>query len=342
MAGRAKKGSGTTMRVRVSGVDFSFDPLTLEEAKCLINDHEVELFVQCLWTGAVTPPATIENIRTVLRAGGRVAGYVSLNGFQDGHYHARQARGNIPPDLWNKLEWIAVDVELANITVRHVQQARNDLLNWNDRRVPIYTSYNAWVNLVSPGNSSALADAGAELWNAFWDKDKDVDFPRLRFGGWKDEQVLGEQYSGDTPVCGQHVDRNIFFEDLALPVEEELPVVEYATKSSVKALRNDVRKLFAATWSRQIELEDRVNGLVCQVSELQAAVERHFGTHNSSGGVIERGPAFQAVLRASKLGFEAKRLRDKSLDDLNARRQIVDLEAFLPIRDEEENNEATK
>src|SRR3990167_3108193 len=79
----------------------------------------------------------------------------------------------------------------------------------------IYTSYNAWTTLVIPKNPPR--PPGVPLWNAWWDGDPDFDFPSRPFGAWLPAEVIGEQWSGGTTVCGTFVDRNEFVDGLVLP-----------------------------------------------------------------------------------------------------------------------------
>ena len=98
--------------------------------------------VQCLWTALETPPTANANIRRLVEAGVPVAGYISINSSRSGDYHVAKAKANIEPYLWGKLRWISVDVELDDITVVQIMQARNALLPDGIFPLPIYPSYN--------------------------------------------------------------------------------------------------------------------------------------------------------------------------------------------------------
>ena len=325
-------------RQTIQGVDFSYDPISAREIRCL-RDSGIGLMVQCLWTALETPPTANANIRRLVEAGVPVAGYISINSSRSGDYHVAKAKANIEPYLWGKLRWISVDVELDDITVVQIMQARNALLQDGIFPVPIYTSYNVWTTKIIPRNSTVLARDGALLWNAYWDNDRDVDFGRLPFGGWTVDTMIGEQYTGDTPKCGHHLDRNTFFKDVALPAivspPEEENDVEFATVSEVHKLFGvtwkETKKLFEAAQeraeiaeSRAVALEDRLNSLICLTSYLGEALREHFKTHNSSGGVIERGPAIEDLYKSYTLITEIERARQKSLPSLNVRRRVLD------------------
>lgn len=212
------------------GVDSSFDHLTETEARCLL-ESDVQVYWQCLWTAVLQPAAAIPNLVIADRVGiPYLGGYISLNHNGNGVNHIREARRRTPDDVWQRLDFVSIDVELPSIRVDQVIAAYDELKNLGIERVSVYTSYNAWVNLVIPGNSDALARRGALLNNALWDWDSDVDFPTLPFGGWKIEQVLSEQWSGGTHVCGQFVDRNTFNMELLgggeVKVEDRVSALE--------------------------------------------------------------------------------------------------------------------
>lgn len=71
------------------------------------------------------------------------------------------------------------------------------------------------------------------LWNAAWDNSPDIDYSRHPFGGWTEQDLIGEQWSGGTHVGGQFVDRNSFRIDvlsaLSSPVSTPTPPSETST-----------------------------------------------------------------------------------------------------------------
>jgi hypothetical protein len=189
----------------VFGVDASFDELTLEEAHRL-KAAGVQVYAQCLWTGAEQPASRVISLRNAWLAGLTLVGYISVSSGRVGWAHVNAGRSGVPQDLWDALVKVPIDVELEGLSFdSDVVAALNAVAELGKPR-DVYTSFNAWVNLL--GNPTRPIGVG--LWNAFWDGDPDVDFPRLPYGGWLNEEVWGEQWSGGTHVEGQFVDRNTF------------------------------------------------------------------------------------------------------------------------------------
>lgn len=193
-----------------------------------LKDKKVELFIQCLWTGIEQPDPRIENLQFAQRQGLPIAGYISLNVDFTGPYHMDAGRAGVPEAIWNALEFVAVDVELPGIRVTQVEQAV-EWLKFRGKQPIIYTSWNAWNNLTRPSNSSRLSAMGVPLWNAYWDSAPDIDFPSLRYGGWKDEDVWIEQWSGGTDM-ELFVDRNTFVK------ERVFKDMEYLTEAEARAV----------------------------------------------------------------------------------------------------------
>lgn len=208
------------MTLPTRAVDASYDPLTAAEAACL-KESGWPVFWQCLWTGRERPAVAISNLRVAFQAGLRIGAYISLTSQGSGSGHVDVARLGVPDDLWYKLDFVAVDVELPGILLGEVLNAVTRVRHLG--RIPmLYTSYNAWLNYVTPGNSSAVADRSIPLINALWDEHPDFDFPALPYGGWNDVDVFMEQWSGGTTVCGQFVDRNtIVHPEIIYGIEEE-------------------------------------------------------------------------------------------------------------------------
>lgn len=203
----------------IYAVDCSFDELTDQEAVNL-KAAGVELFIQCLWTGADLPPPRVINLRRASNAGLAIAAYASLSASAyTGAFHMISARNGVPNDLWDLLTFCAVDVELPGIRLAAIEGALASVkqLGQNKKYEVVYSSWNAWVNYVVPRNDTTIAGRGVYLWNANWDQQPDIDFPSLPFGGWTLQQVIGEQWSGGTLVNGQFADQNTFVKELLWP-----------------------------------------------------------------------------------------------------------------------------
>jgi hypothetical protein len=201
----------------VYGVDSSFDPLTPGEAGRLF-DAGVRAFIQALWTGAQAPSVRVANLTNARDAGLITAGYAAVSPGRSGAAHMDEARRGIPDDLWNSLAKVAVDVELPGLNYEtHVMAAWNRVAELG-KAMDCYTSYHFWVEVLRFPDRLP----GVGLWNAFWDGNPDIDFPSLPFGGWQPHEVWGEQWSGDTLVEGQFVDRNTFVLEALQPEEAEV------------------------------------------------------------------------------------------------------------------------
>jgi hypothetical protein len=198
---------------------------------------------------------------------------------------------------------VAVDVELPGITITQVLSAIARL-HAMEKKVVVYTSYNAWVNYVTPGNSNAVAVGGVPLWNALWDSNPDFDFPTLRFGGWSDDQVFMEQWSGGTNVCGQFVDRNtivhpqhIYTPELEAPTPPP-EVLRQLLTMNVPIFGADgpvtLHQLLhyayhgSPTEHQALVPAGRVEKLRAAVEEARGALAEHIKMHNQSGGAIDR------------------------------------------------------
>ncbi len=305
----------TMSELRGVVVDASFDHLTLIEAECL-KTAGTPLYIQCLWTSTVAPLTRVESLRNALKAGLPIAAYASLNHHNSGSHHIRKARNGVPQDIWDKLLFVAVDIELRGITIQQITEAVNEVERLG-RRAIIYTNRNSWLNYVIPSNDGTLARRGILLWNALWDLQPDIDFPRLPFGGWSPSQVIGEQWSGGTMVCHQFVDRNTFIRELLFSKGEARMSSEEFTQ-----LNRKIDHVAGFTKLAVVDLSDRINGLVCTTRAIKETIEQHFKTHNSSGGILERD-ALLILDEVEKLVTNGEELRQKFLKELNDLRDLL-------------------
>lgn len=302
----------TMSEVRV--VDASFDPLTRTEAECL-KAGGTSLYVQGLWTSTVAPASGADNLRTAINAGLPVAAYASLNHHNSGVWHIRRARERVTSDIWEKLLFVAVDIELRGITIQQITDAVDEVERLGKRAI-LYTNRNSWLNYVIPSNDGTLAKRGILLWNALWDLHPDIDFPRNPFGGWRPDQVIGEQWSGGTMVCKQFVDRNTFIEELLFKGEEHMASAEF------EKLNTKINHVAGFTRTAIVSLNDRVNELVCTARATKETIAKHFTTHNTGGGVFERD-ALLILEKVEKLVKQGEDLRESLLTELNELRELI-------------------
>ena len=230
----------------MKAVDISFDALSAEEAQCL-RGAGIELVIQCLWTATLQPVVRIQNLEMAARNGLLIAGYISVNRSRSGRSHVDAARIGLPEDLWRQLRFVAIDIELRGILDTEIEAACDYVVSLG-ARAPIYTAKGAWEGLIVPPNSTRLSTRGFPLWNAAWDMYEDIDYPRARFGGWRDDQVIGEQWSGGSIICGAHVDRNTFSDEyVKAGLEDDMGVdQELRDTVGVLALEQTVRNEIVA------------------------------------------------------------------------------------------------
>ena len=231
----------------VQGVDSSYDLLTPTKAACLERDG-IRIYVQALTalprSGIHQPLNRITNLGNAHRGGLQTAGYLLIGPGMTGRQAVAEARRGIPIEVWKRLKFVAVDVEVDGIHVNDVLAALQEVERLG-RTAVIYTSWNSWNTMIRPRNSTFIANRGYRLWNALWNNSPNIDFSSLPFGGWTRESVIGEQWSGGTVICNQSVDRNTFEEYVLLPQEEVVPIVPEPTVVPNKALVWDGRYWYA-------------------------------------------------------------------------------------------------
>lgn len=250
-------------------VDASYDTLHADEIGCFMR-NDIELFVQCLWTGAEQPSPRVANLRVADQMGIMTAGYISLTRRGSGQEHVDRGRAGVPDELWRAMKFVAVDIELDGIRIEEIVRACNRVVTLGQQPI-LYTNYNSWMNKVIPSNPTDIADSGILLWNAYWDGDPDIDFPRLPFGGWRADEVVIEQWSGGTNVCGAFVDRNTvvrhLFERLAGTPGEENGGEEDMVDEVARQALADLKPIVAA----QGEEIEALQGIVADVKQVVAA-----------------------------------------------------------------------
>jgi hypothetical protein len=190
-------------------VDSSYDLLTREEARCL-REQGVVLFIQCLLalpdTGPEKPPHRVESLVNAAAEGLRTAAYIVV-GARERDYVA-MAREGVPDDVWARLAFADVDVEVRGVSVERVVLPAIDRVERLGVTPLIYANHQTWTSFIAPLNDIRPAQRGIKLHRASWDGEPDVD-NRLLFGGWTVADIVVEQYTGGEKRCGQFVDRNV-------------------------------------------------------------------------------------------------------------------------------------
>ncbi|MGH8523644.1 MAG: S8 family serine peptidase, partial [Gammaproteobacteria bacterium] len=201
----------------VHAIDLSYSEVSPFQAQALYA-RGYRFAVQCLVAAPPgkfeQPPHRVTNLRNLIAAGFHVAGYVALRPEASGSITVDRGYVGIPLDLWGKLHFVAIDVEIPGITLNHVLQGLSRLHGLGKHLEVVYTNYKSWHDDMGNPPGPSLST----LWNASWDNDPDVDFQRLPFGSWTVERLIGEQYQGSTVIDGVAVDRNVFRGSMLPPI----------------------------------------------------------------------------------------------------------------------------
>lgn len=232
------------------GIDLSYHRVTNQQAQDLW-DAGVRVVFQCIWTGRERPAPAEDNIRSLAAHGFIVCAYLSVSAGRTGLLHVQEGFDTLDPTVQKMLVHVAVDHELEGYPVSVVRDAVDALRNRGFQPL-IYTSYNAWYNIL--GNPPIPRDWS--IWNAFWDNDSDFDFARYPYGGADPSQVIGEQFTGGEDVLGVNADRDLFQSWFFLPAPPQPepeptpdPTVEdlaLATASWIHLARNGQLAALAA------------------------------------------------------------------------------------------------
>lgn len=216
----------------MKAIDASFS-LIPESAFHHFKVEGYDLFIQGLWTALVVPGNPLGNLRAAKAAGLKIAAYIAINGSRPGNEHVDKGR-DAAGDLWEDLEFVAVDVEVVGIQLKHIQQAIARVQSLNQRPV-IYTGRWFWIDRL--GNPQTFARY--PLWTADYDGKPVIEPPG--YGGWV--KAVGKQYQGSMRLHGVTVDLNVFRDDFFqedsvtppnLP-RESLVVVRLPTTDDEKA-----------------------------------------------------------------------------------------------------------
>ena len=220
-----------------------------------------EVMVQNLWTGGFASNDGIKrvaatNLRRARLAGFRVAAYA--NASPPDWWSLKIQLDNIKANAgveWGNLSDIAIDVEIPRITQARVFELADALDAQGKNTGVLYTAYWFWTGHM--GNNKDIAWRRFKVWNADYDGDPTVDFPRP-YGPWT--KVEHKQYAGTTYVNErdgrrQAIDLNTFNDswltDRQVPLPEPpVPPVEEdimgKIADSMKATGLEIERQMAA------------------------------------------------------------------------------------------------
>lgn len=193
-----------------------------------------------------------DSLKNVQTAGIDSAGYFLVSPHESGRQAVDRAMASVPREVWDKLEFVAVDFEVPTecypqfaVPYETIVDASNRLIElgkcvqWYDGtcRSVIYTSCGEWTSRLD--NGTRPKPPNSLLWNASWDGNPDIDYARCQFGGYTVDEVLIEQYNGGTMIAGVHVDSNTYVvRELPAPPEpddEECGSVFYSREQALWA-----------------------------------------------------------------------------------------------------------
>ncbi len=213
----------------VPGIDASMSRITAATFRRFRAELGCKVFVQCGWTGGYKHNKEVNAVAEGNLYNAASEGYA--NSLYVNAQHWWEAKERSFPNarinagsMWDSLISIPIDVEIAGTKEKHIKahvvEARG-----TGKKVCIYTAHWFWHTKLGNPSPSWITDWNIDLWNAFHDKNKDIDFGSLPFGPWALKDVVGEQYTGSTKMFGAEVDLNTFRSDFWLPGSVTIPPV---------------------------------------------------------------------------------------------------------------------
>lgn len=249
-------------------VDTAGSSLSLAQAQQLKADG-TSLVIQALtWWPSCSNPTTVpsssvDTLRNAKSVGLDIGGYILLDASSTGAEAVDRAYNSIPNDLWNQLDFAAIDFEIpqgdgtycysggTRISEQTVCDALDELSRLGAPRL-LYTSYGEWGSHLEPSNP--LGCPNTYLWLASWNGDPNVDFDNHPFGGWQASDVVLKQYTGNVNKYGFYVDLD------SMPVGgfpwlTPVPVVQYTQWGACDSVHGDVWNIETKRWVFQGSLE---------------------------------------------------------------------------------------
>ena len=197
----------------MKGLDISFaiPPQSWWEAR---RAEGYKVMVQDLWTGGFASNAGILAAASTNLKRARLAGFEKRAGYANASppdwWSINIQMGNIrlnAGDEWGNLTDVVVDAEIPGITQARVMELADGLEAAGKVADVLYTAPWFWNGHM--GNSTNIAWRRFRLWNADYDGDPTIDFPRP-YGPWRLADLIGKQYAGTTRIDGHAVDLNTF------------------------------------------------------------------------------------------------------------------------------------
>lgn len=248
-----------------------------------------EVMVQNLWTGGFASNEGIKrvaatNLRRARLAGFKVTAYV--NASPPDWWSLKIQMDNIKANAgaeWANIKDIVIDVEIPRITMARVMELANRLEDAGKNADVLYTAYWFWTGHM--GNNKEVAWRRFKLWNADYDGDPTIDWPRP-FGPWKLDDLIGKQYAGTTYVSErdgrkQAIDLSTFKDSWLVEKQLPLPEPEPPVKEELMGKILDL----ATAFGKSIEAE------VAKAMKLPLPIKGDTGATGKTGATGPAGPA---------------------------------------------------
>jgi len=198
-------------------IDASFSRISVPTFR-LFRDEGYDIFVQDVWTGIGSPLPSYWNLYDSLEAKNISAAYNVINGARPGDEQIDEGH-RVIGDLWNEMNFIAVDVEVNGITVEIVRQALDHVRTLGQRAI-LYSGGWFWAdpNRWADGANDPTDFRDEKLWTSDYTKTPTLLAPG--YGGW--ETAVGHQHKGTTFRHGVEVDLNVFDPAFIYKTEEAI------------------------------------------------------------------------------------------------------------------------
>lgn len=209
-------------------IDTAGSPISVAQAQQL-KDSGVTLVGQALsWWPSCSRPTTLPstregNLRNVAAVGLQTFGYILVDSHSTGKEAVDRAYDGLPRDVWNNLQFAAIDFEIptecynagTRISRDVVCDALDELSRLGAPRV-LYTSFGEWTSRIDPPGAPGCSDT--YLYVASWGTPPDLaDFNGHPFGGWQPSDIIMKQYSGDTTKFNVTFDRDSYDASVPFP-----------------------------------------------------------------------------------------------------------------------------
>lgn len=257
-----------------------------------VRTSHPEIRVVCvgLWTGGRRYDNAYGTLLNARLEGFITSAYYVVHDHLAPEYHFSQAVSAAGVEYHN-LAFLSVDVEKPD-EAWEVSMATIDrsceLVEMYGQRAPVYSSGYMWEQL-----GLGLMTYRRKAWNAYYDGNPDIDFEKYPWGGTVLGDLIGEQYTGSTPLFGIEVDFNVF--DLTY-LEEKAPMTEQE-KKDIDAKFEGMRVLFFEAFQQINDTRDRVNGTVAGLKEVRDGLASLADlVHNSVGGGPQQTGETKAAL----------------------------------------------